>query len=120
MADTRKKVLEQQFESMAKGNPNVNVALPNSPNPKGQMKSREAELQETIDNNPDNVKLAEDGADAWKRVKSGKSIPGDIVNVKILSERAHRLGVSPNEISAMKKYVKENYNDYDPPWMHGK
>ena len=107
MADTRKKVLEQQFGSMPEGNKNVNVALPNSP-------------QQAIDNSPDNVKLAEDGADAWKRVKSGKPIPGDIVNVKILSERADRLGISPNEISAMKKYVKENYNDYDPPWMHGK
>ena len=120
MADTRKKVLEQQFGSMPEGNKNVNVALPNSPQPKGQRKSREAELQEAIDNHPDNIKLALDGVDAWKRVKSGKSIPGDIVNVTILSERAHRLGISPNEINAMKKYVKENYNDYDPPWMHGK
>jgi hypothetical protein len=120
MADTRKKLLEQQFGSTPEGNPNVNVALPNSPQPKGQSKSREAELQEVIDNSPDNVKLAKDGADAWNRVKSGKSIPGDIVNVKVLSERAHRLGVVPDEINAMKKYVKENYNPYDPPWMHGK
>jgi hypothetical protein len=120
MADTRKQVLEQQFGSMPEGNKNVNVALPNSPQPKDQRKFGDAELQEAIDNSPDNIKFAKDMADAWNRVKSGKPIPGDILDVKIFSERAGRLGVSPNEISAMKKYVKENFNDYDPPWMHGK